>query len=290
MLAAALHLVNVIGPHAVELAGQVRAADRDHSARADGLKAVTPRPSRRDHAAAGRIRADRQAAPADARSPCPGPDQRRLVPGRPADPDRVQCPDPPGRVPAVPPGLADLRGPAEAALKAVGAERPFGRAAAWVERADGQGAVPWTLPLHREQATSLVGIVRSATVLALAAITGMRAGEPARRRRLRRTRPGRLRLRKSGPQFSLRSDQTTQQRRMARSAGLRPEVEQLLADPEGWPRPSWLLPDQRFTPDVGAACAAGGQHRCDCSRTARCDARPLAPPRRAPWDTPPPDR
>jgi hypothetical protein len=40
MLAAALHLVTVIGPHAVELAAQVRAADRDYSAKADGLKAV----------------------------------------------------------------------------------------------------------------------------------------------------------------------------------------------------------------------------------------------------------
>jgi integrase len=62
-------------------------------------------------------------------------------------------------------------------LKAVGAERSFGRAAAGIERADGQGAVPWTLPLHREQAAAMIGVVRTAIVLALAAITGMRAGE-----------------------------------------------------------------------------------------------------------------
>jgi hypothetical protein len=178
MLAAALHLVNVIGPHAVELAGQVRAADRDHSARADGLKAVTrvplaeitqllavyertgePLPLMQDRHVQDRINAGW--SPDDPLTPIAFSVLTRQA----------------GFRQFRPAWLPDLRGPTEAALKAVGAERPFGRAAAWVERADGQGAVPWTLPLHREQATSLVGIVRSATVLALAAITGMRAGE-----------------------------------------------------------------------------------------------------------------
>jgi hypothetical protein len=37
--------------------------------------------------------------------------------------------------------------------------------------------VPWTLPLHKEQAVSLIGTVRTAIILVLAAITGMRASE-----------------------------------------------------------------------------------------------------------------
>ena len=73
--------------------------------------------------------------------------------------------------------LAQLRGPLESTLKIVGAEPMFGREAPLVDRADGQGAVPWTLPLHKEEATSLIGTFRTATVLLLAAITGMRSSE-----------------------------------------------------------------------------------------------------------------
>jgi hypothetical protein len=53
--------------------------------------------------------------------------------------------------------LPRLRDPVEATLKAVGAEKPFGRNATIIERADGKGTVPWTLPLHKEQAVSLIG-------------------------------------------------------------------------------------------------------------------------------------
>jgi hypothetical protein len=73
--------------------------------------------------------------------------------------------------------LPRLRGPLESTLEIVGAEKSFGRDADVIERADSQGTVPWTLPLHKEEAIALIGIIRTATVLALAAITGMRASE-----------------------------------------------------------------------------------------------------------------
>ncbi len=43
--------------------------------------------------------------------------------------------------------------------------------------ATGDTAVPWTSPLHRQQAVALVGIVRTAAVIVLAAASGMRSGE-----------------------------------------------------------------------------------------------------------------
>jgi integrase len=178
MLAAALHLVNVIGPHAIELADQVRAAHRDYSARADGLKAVTRVPL----AEITRVLADYM----QAGQPLPLLQDHHVQ-------DRIDAgwsPDDPltpiafsvltrqaGFRQFYPVWLPHLRGPVEAALRAVGAQRPFARAAAHVERADGEGTVAWTPPLHREQATTLISIVRTAAILVLAAITGMRASE-----------------------------------------------------------------------------------------------------------------
>jgi len=178
MLAAALHLVNVIGPHTIELAEQVRAAHRDYSARADGLKAVTRVPlDDITRVLAGYEQAGR---------PLPLLHEHHIQ-------DRVDAGWSPGDpLTAIafgvltrqagfrqfyPAWLPHLRGPVEAALKAVGAQRPFAHAAAHVERADGDGTVAWTLPLHREQATALISVVRTAAILVLAAITGMRASE-----------------------------------------------------------------------------------------------------------------
>ena len=37
--------------------------------------------------------------------------------------------------------------------------------------------MPWTLPLHRPQAVALVGIVRTAAITVIAAVSGMRSSE-----------------------------------------------------------------------------------------------------------------
>jgi hypothetical protein len=178
MLAAALYLVTMIGPRTVELAGQVRAADRDWSARADGLTAAArvplaeitqvlanyeqagePLPLMRDHHIQERIAAGW--SPDDPLTPIAFSVLIRQAGFRQFHSA----------------WLPHLRGPTEATLKAVGAQPPFARAAVHVERADGDATVAWTLPLHREQATTLIGVVRTATILVLAAITGMRASE-----------------------------------------------------------------------------------------------------------------
>jgi hypothetical protein len=62
-------------------------------------------------------------------------------------------------------------------LHVVGAEKPFGRNAIAVDRAGGDGTVAWTLPLDRLQAVALVGIVRTAAIALLAAVSGMRSSE-----------------------------------------------------------------------------------------------------------------
>jgi hypothetical protein len=46
-----------------------------------------------------------------------------------------------------------------------------------VTKASGDGQAPWTTPLSRVEAQALIGIVRTAAITLLAAVSGMRAGE-----------------------------------------------------------------------------------------------------------------
>ena len=73
--------------------------------------------------------------------------------------------------------IPPLREPIEATLRIVGAAKPFARNAIHVLRPDGAGELAWTLPLDRGQAVALVGIVRTAAITTLAAVSGMRASE-----------------------------------------------------------------------------------------------------------------
>lgn len=73
--------------------------------------------------------------------------------------------------------IPHLRDRIEATLNVVGAEKPFSRNAPVVDHADGEGASAWTLPLDRLQAVALVGIVRTAAIVLLAAVSGMRSSE-----------------------------------------------------------------------------------------------------------------
>jgi hypothetical protein len=178
VLAAALHLVRVLGPHAAQLAREIRDADRTWSARADGLKPVTTVPL----AGIKRVLGEYERAGRPLPVLRPHHVQDRIRAGWPAaDPLTPVA----FRVLARQAGatqfhsswLPALRGPVEATLRAVGTERPFGQAAACVPAADGRGAVPWTRPLHREEAVSLIMVIRTAVVLTLASVTGMRASE-----------------------------------------------------------------------------------------------------------------
>jgi hypothetical protein len=173
MLAAALYLVTAFGPHAVELNRQIRETDR-----------IKPRKAPRD-IPAGQITSllreyERTGDPFPLL-----PD--RYIAGRLGagwDPDDPLLPIALSHL-AHQAGfkqfhhhwIPQLRAGLEATLGLVGAEKHFGRNAALIDRADGEGALPWTLPLHRLQAVALVGIVRTATIAVTAAISGMRASE-----------------------------------------------------------------------------------------------------------------
>ncbi len=73
--------------------------------------------------------------------------------------------------------IPHLRDRIEETLAAVGAEKPFGRNAAAIGRADGEGTIPWTAPLGRLEAVALAGIIRTASITLLAAVSGMRSSE-----------------------------------------------------------------------------------------------------------------
>jgi integrase len=177
MMAAALYLVTVIGPHAVDLAQQVRDADRQRRPR--GRHPDGPRPARRqitevlaeykqagqplpllpEHHIRDRVTAGWHAK--DPLTPLSLDVLARQAGFRQFDPNWTP----------------HLRPAIEKTLAAVGAQKQFGRNAPSVDRADGQNLLAWTLPLHRLQAVALVGVVRTAAITVTAAVSGMRSSE-----------------------------------------------------------------------------------------------------------------
>lgn len=73
--------------------------------------------------------------------------------------------------------LPALRSQLEDAVAAVGLEKRWARRATPVPRADGRGEVPWSVPLNTYEARGLISRVRTACVIALAPLTGMRMSE-----------------------------------------------------------------------------------------------------------------
>ncbi|WP_329538215.1 hypothetical protein OG568_59430 (plasmid) [Streptomyces sp. NBC_01450] len=65
----------------------------------------------------------------------------------------------------------------EQTLAQVGVAPLWGRHAAVIDRADGDGQVPWTLPLFAADVKALIGIVRTACMIAISALSGMRHSE-----------------------------------------------------------------------------------------------------------------
>jgi hypothetical protein len=176
LLASALFLVTVLGPHAVELTGQLREAERWKRQR-DGrsrfpasrkgivevlteyAQAGEPLPLVADHIVAEHINANWPAE--DPLTPLALDTLARQA----------------GFVQFDPKWIPDLRDKIEKTLTLVGAEKPFGRNAIQIQRADDAGTTAWTLPLHRMEARALVGVVRTATIITIGAITGMRSSE-----------------------------------------------------------------------------------------------------------------
>ncbi|MGH7426901.1 MAG: site-specific integrase [Candidatus Methylomirabilaceae bacterium] len=177
MLAAALHLVQVLGPHAVALNEQIREHDRLYGARAEGLCPLsaapvedilavladytttgTPLPLHEDHEITKRLKAGWSAA--DPLLPVATGVLARQT----------------GRRQIQSRWMPQLRGPLTEALDAVGVEKVFARNAEHAATADG-ATRPWSLPLHRSQAVAVVGVIRTAVIIVLAASSGMRSSE-----------------------------------------------------------------------------------------------------------------
>ncbi|WP_329370967.1 site-specific integrase [Streptomyces sp. NBC_01483] len=181
MLAAALYLVDTLGPHAVQLAHAIRESDRYSARRLRDLRRVGAK-SRVPVHEIGRVLGEYT----DTCTPLPMLEEwyvtRRLADGwDPHDPLLTVATGTLARQAGLSqfaaPWLTTLRGPLEDALAEVGVEKPFGRDASHVPAADEESVLPWTLPLHRLEAGAAVGIVRTAAIVTTAAISGMRASE-----------------------------------------------------------------------------------------------------------------
>jgi hypothetical protein len=178
LLAATLFLTEVIGPHAIDLHTQVKDAGRRWSLKAGDHKPTTrlpleeflqvladyearaePLPLLADHDIRRRI--DRGWSPHDPLTPIAFGLLTRQA----------------GVTQFYTRWLPDLREATEDTLNRVGAAKQFARGAALVALADFSGQVPWTLPLDRLQATAIIGIVRTAAITTLAAVSGMRSSE-----------------------------------------------------------------------------------------------------------------
>ena len=178
MLAAARYLVDTLGPHAIDLIKQVRDADRRWShTRGDHILTSTlpteeltrlladyerrrePLPLAAEHTIRDRLAAGW--SPEDPLTPISLGLLARQA----------------GFTQFWRQWIPHLRDRIEATLHVVGAEKPFGRNGIAVDRADGEGTLAWTLPLDRLQAVALVGIVRTAAIALLAAVSGMRSSE-----------------------------------------------------------------------------------------------------------------
>ena len=181
MLAAANYLVSTLGPHAIKLSQEVKDADElwsVGSGRHTAVSRSSPVPAAEFTQLLAEIERDRQPLPV-----LPEHNVRdRLAAGWPEEDPltpialgllarRAGFSQFPRR------WIPHLRAQLEATLRIVGAQRPFGRNAADIDRADGDGPIAWTVPLDRMQAVALVGIVRTAAVIVIAAVSGMRSSE-----------------------------------------------------------------------------------------------------------------
>ena len=175
MLAAALHITEVIGPFAADLAEQVHAPavpprTGGRPGRADPVALITwvlgehvavgsPLPLLASPRVRGRLNAGWD----------PGDPLLTISLGQIATQAGLSAFD---RT-----WLLALRPALEDTLARVGTAAPWGRDAARIPVAGASEPIPWTLPLHAFEAVHLTEVARTACLLVIAAVTGMRAGE-----------------------------------------------------------------------------------------------------------------
>ena len=170
MLAAALYLAGTIGPRVLALGEQVRRQRTPaggHRASAADITEVLGRHRHRGQpleAAPPHLVQARIARGWDPEDPLLGVSLAALA--RQAGAGRIT----PGHLPALRPLITST-------MHEVGVEKPWGRDAETVPRADGGEAIPWTLPLHERDVRDLTSFAGTACLLAVATITGMRESE-----------------------------------------------------------------------------------------------------------------
>lgn len=180
LLGAATYLTTTLAPHVVDLAGLLHTSEP--------ASRVRPRPVDADFASLGPVQRITTILNQHVHSGQPLPQlsdhlvQRRLARGwDPHDPLLAMNWDPIARQAGYwrmnQQWVTQLRQAGEDAAAAVGIAKSWARGADPVTKASGDGLVPWTLPLSRVEAEALVGIVRTAAITLLAAVSGMRAGE-----------------------------------------------------------------------------------------------------------------
>lgn len=178
MLAAAGYLVSTLGPHAIELSKHIREAGAKWSRRSGGYVVTSRLPT----AEIAQLLADYERK-ADPLPLLAGHNiAARIASGwHPEDPLTPIALGTLARQAGFTRFLVrwtpHLRDRIEATLGVVGAEKPFGRNAQSVGCADGEGDLAWTLPLDRLEAVGLVGTVRTAAIILVAAVSGMRSSE-----------------------------------------------------------------------------------------------------------------
>ena len=180
LLAAALYAVTTLGSHAVKLAAELRqtATMRSRTAQRPGERAAQKNPLTHLPPVLDRHRRDHDPLPELTSFLV----RKRLANGwDPGDPLLTVNLDGLAREAGYwgfdSRWLPGLRPQLETALAQAGVAKPFGRDAGTVPRADGQDAVPWTIPLQRDEAEGLVGIVRTAAIIVILAVSGMRSSE-----------------------------------------------------------------------------------------------------------------
>jgi hypothetical protein len=180
LLAAATYLTTILAPHVVELAGDLRGTGP--------APRVQPQPVDADLASLAPVQRIAAILNQYVESGRPLPQladhvvERRLARGwEPHDPLLRMNWDPIARQAGywrmTQQWATPLRQAGVDAVAAVGIAKGWARDATPVTKASGDGHVPWTTPLSWVEADALVGIVRTAAITLLAAVSGMRAGE-----------------------------------------------------------------------------------------------------------------
>jgi len=179
LLAAALYAVTTLGPGAAELAAELRQTPtiRSRTRRPPGERTRPKDPIACLLSALAMHCQDHRPLPELAAS---GVGKRLASGWDPADPLLTVSLDGLAREAGLwefsPRWLPRLRPEIETALASVGTAKPFGHSTRTVPAAGGE-LMPWTTPLHRDEASGLTGVIRTAAIIVILAVTGMRISE-----------------------------------------------------------------------------------------------------------------